>query len=165
MPQRKFRTQYDPVVLTPSPSGDKLKKEFQLEIEPDGNRRLVETGVKDVYAEIQSYKYSCTVQNVVKRALGGDMSALAKQQGVFCDQTLLPTDLITANEAVRQVETVYRKLPADVRAKYGGFNEFVKAFGTLEGVRDFYANLTNPPARSEKSDTAQSTNGGELDAE
>lgn len=125
-----------------SPAGAKTKVTYQLQIEPDGNRKLVETGVKDVYEEIQSYKESSLIENIVKRAANGDLTALSQRQGVYLDTTLLPTDLITANEAVRRAEAVYKSLPADVRSEYGGFKEFVQAFGTLEGVQAFYDKLT-----------------------
>lgn len=120
-----------------SPAGVKTRVEYQLEIEPDGNRKLVESGVTDVYASIQSYKDSCSIENIVKRALAGDPYALAKQQGVYADATILPTDLISAHEAVKQAEAIYKGLPATVRADFGGFNEFINQFGSLEGIQEF----------------------------
>lgn len=125
-----------------SPAGAKTKVTYQLQVEPDGNRKLVETGVKDVYEEIQSYKSGCLIENIVKRALNGDPTALSQRQGVYIDTTLLPTDLITANEAVRRAESVYRNLPADVRSQFGGFKEFIDCFGTLEGIQAFQDKLS-----------------------
>lgn len=125
-----------------SPAGAKTKVTYRLQIEPDGNRNLVETGVENVYEKIQSYKESSLIENIVKRAANGDPTALSQRQGVYIDTTLLPTDLITANEAVRRAEAVYKSLPSEVRSEYGGFKEFVEAFGTLEGIQVFYDKLS-----------------------
>lgn len=147
-----------------SPAGVKTKVTYQLQIEPDGNRKLVETGVEDVYEKIQSYKESSMIENIVKRAANGDLSVLAQRQGVYIDTTLLPTDLITANEAVRRAEAVYKSLPADVRSEYGGFKEFVQAFGTLEGVQAFYDKLTGKKS-DDPAPTGNSAPGGDVNDE
>lgn len=139
-----------------SPVGCKTKVEYQLEIEPDGNRKLVEAGVTDMYAVIQSHKDACLVENIVKRAAAGDTTALAKAQGVYMDTTLLPTDLITANEAVKRAEAIYKGLPSDVRAEIGGFNEFVQQFGSLEGIQGFLDKLNKKTAAAQARSEDQS---------
>lgn len=148
-----------------SPAGVKTRVEYQLEVEPDGNRKLVEAGVTDVYASIQSFKESCSIENIVKRALAGDPYALARNQGVYADVTLLPTDLISAHEAVKQAETIYKGLPATVRAEFGGFNEFIKHFGSLEGIQGFLDKFNKKPAAAEAGSRDQSEqnvqNGGD----
>lgn len=132
-----FATQYDRFQHYHSPSGSRMKDVFQLVTEPDGNTRLVKTCVKDVYQEIQSYKASCQIENIVRRALNGDPTALAKRQGVFGDTTFDGGDLIAANEAIKQAQAIYRGLPAEKRAEYGSFDNFVRSFGTLDGIKNF----------------------------
>lgn len=140
-----FLTQYDKGIRHPVPSGSRYKSEFQLETEPDGNTHLVEIGTKDIYQEIQSYKDSCTLENIVRRALNGDSTALQQRQGVFGDARFDSNDLIAANNAVKQAQNVYRSLSAEKRAEYGSFDEFVKSFGTIEGINKLFA----PKAQSE----------------
>lgn len=124
-----------------SPVGSRIKKKYQLETDPDGRRILVETGVTDVYEQIQSYKNECLIENIVKRHLAGDPTALAKTQGVYCDTTLIPNDLISAHEAVKQAESIYKRMPADVRGQYASFKDFVNNFGSLENIQKFYDGL------------------------
>ena len=148
-----------------APCGDRIKKTFQLDVDPDGRKILRETGVVDVYEQIQSYKEECLIENIVKRALAGDPTALAKTQGVYCDTTLIPKDLISAHEAVRQAESIYKRLSPDVRGQFASFKEFVDQFGTLDKINEFYAKLTNAKARSEEPPSSNSTNeGGAADA-
>lgn len=150
-----------------APSGNRFKTTYQLQIEPDGRKILVETGTIDIYEQIQSFKNECLIENIVKRALAGDVSALAKSQGVYIDTTLIPKDLISAHEAVKQAESLYKHLPADIRSKFSSFKNFIDNFGTLENINAFYESLTNNAAGSKASDTADSTNsndGGEANA-
>ena len=125
-----------------SPVGSKTKVDYQLDIEPDGNRRLVETGVTDRYAIIQSHKAECTIENILKRFEAGDTSVLQRVQGVYADTTVFPKDLITANEAIKNAERLYKSLPSDVRAQYQGFDDFVRTFGTYDGIADFCSKFT-----------------------
>lgn len=133
-----FYTPFDRPARRFSPVGSRTKINYQLDIDPDGRKILVETGVTDVYEKIQSYKNDCLVENIVRRYLAGDTMALSKSQGVYCDTALIPKDLISAHEAVRQAESIYKHLPADVRGRYSSFKEFVNNFGTLENIKNFY---------------------------
>ena len=118
-----------------APCGFRLRVKHKLVIDPDGNRFLEESGVEDQYERIQSFKEACTIENIVSRALNGDPSALAKRQGVYIDTTLLPTDLISANEAVKRAEAIYKGLSAKQREEYGSFRDFIGKFGTLKGIQ------------------------------
>lgn len=119
-----------------SPVGSKIRPEFKLVLEPDGNRRLEQTGVRDQYEITQSYKQACSIESILKRA-EYDPTVLQQRQGVYCDTTLLPQDLISATAAVRRAEELYSSLPADVRSRYGSFNSFIEQFGSLEGIQGF----------------------------
>lgn len=145
-----FYTPINRPVRRTSPVGSRMKKNYQLETDPDGRKILVETGVTDVYECIQSYKNECLIENIVKRHLAGDPTALAKTQGVYCDTTLIPKDLISAHEAVKQAESIYKRMPADIRGQYASFKEFVNNFGSLENIQKFYDSLnTKGKAKSD----------------
>lgn len=134
-----FRSQYDSHERRHAPSGSRFRVTKQLVIDPDGNRRLEVTGTEDVYERIQSFKDECTIENIVRRALNGDPYALSKAQGVYCDTTLLPTDLISAYEAISRAEAIYKALPAAKRQELGSFRDFLSKFGTLEGIQSLFA--------------------------
>lgn len=133
-----FKSQYDSHERRYAPSGSRYRETKQLVIDPDGNRRLEVTGTEDVYERIQSFKEECTIENIVRRALNGDPNALSKAQGVYCDTTLLPTDLISAHEAVSRAEAIYKALPAAKRQEFGSFRDFLSKFGTLEGIQSLF---------------------------
>lgn len=132
-----FKTQYSKHERRHAPSGDRMRVKYELVIDPDGNRRLEKSGIEDQYERIQSYKDGCTIENIVRRALMGDPDALSRAQGVYCDATLLPNDLIAADEAIRRAEAIYKALPASQRAEYGSFREFIGNFGSLEKIQAF----------------------------
>ena len=132
-----FKTQYSKHERRHAPSGDRMRVKYELVIDPDGNRHLEESGVEDQYERIQSFKDGCTIENIVRRALNGDPNALSRAQGVYCDATLLPNDLIAADEVVRRAEAIYKALPASQRAEFGTFREFISNFGSLEKIQAF----------------------------
>lgn len=152
-----FKTQYSKHDRRHAPSGDRMRVTYELVIDPDGNRHLEESGVEDQYERIQSFKDGCTIEFIVRRALNGDSNALSRAQGVYCDATLLPNDLIAADEAVRRAEAIYKALPASKRSEYGSFRDFISNFGTLDKIQAFL----NPQSKK-KSDKVNE--GGESDA-
>lgn len=156
---KHFYTPLDRPARRCAPVGSRIKVTYQAEIDPDGRKILVETGVTDIYEKIQAYKDDCLVENIVRRYLAGDVTALSKSQGVYCDTTLIPKDLISAHEAVKQAESIYKRLPADVRGQYSSFKEFVNNFGTLENIKNFYDSF-NPKGKSNEAPAPDSGNGG-----
>lgn len=132
-----FKTQFCKHERRYAPSGERMRVKRQLVIDPDGNRRLEEVGVEDQYERIQSFKDGCTIENIVRRALNGDPNALSRAQGVYCDTTLLPNDLIAADEAIRRAEAIYKALPASKRSEFGSFREFIGNFGSLDKIQAF----------------------------
>lgn len=140
----KVHTAFSPLDTSSfnAPVGEKTKDEFVLKIEPDGNRVLEKVGVKDMYSVIQSHKESSLIENVVLRALNGDPSALKARQGVYCDMSAMPSDLISAHEAISKAEDLFCSLPRDVRSKFSTFKEFLETYSSPEKLSDFYENLT-----------------------
>ena len=59
-----FKTTYDrdPRELFCAPSGSRMKQDYQLVTEPDGNTHLEMVGVTDIYQQIQSYREGCTIE-------------------------------------------------------------------------------------------------------
>lgn len=122
-----------------TPVGNPVKQDYELKIEPDGRRYLIKTGETNIYDVIQSFSAESDLHLIVKRYEAGDTSVLQRAQGVYADITNLPADMHAAKDAVRYAERMYGKLPADVRAKLGGFDAFVNAFGTLDSMNKFFA--------------------------
>lgn len=143
-----FLTTYDRDASRSVPSGSRYKDEFQLVTEPDGNTHLEVTGTKDVYKEIQSYKDGCMIENIVRRALNGDPTALSRHSDAFGDVRFDANDLIAANEAIKRAQAIYRSLAPEKRAEYGNFDAFVKSFGSLDGIKKLFASQKAAPEKA-----------------
>ena len=145
-----FLTTYDRDASRSVPSGSRYKDEFQLVTEPDGNTHLEVTGTKDIYKEIQSYKDGCMIENIVRRALNGDPTALSRHAEAFGDVRFDANDLIAANEAIKRAQSIYRSLAPEKRAEYGNFDEFVKSFGSLDGIKKYMNPSKKDSAKQEE---------------
>ena len=156
-----FLTQYSKSrVKHHAPTGDPSRVKRQLVIEPDGNRHLIDVKVIDQYEQIQSYKDSCMIENIVKRAINGDSSVLAATQGISYDTRLLPNNLIEANEAINKAKAVYSALDAKQRAKVGSFNQFINQFATLDSIRKVFGGSAASDASNASDAAAGSTDDG-----
>lgn len=79
-----------------SPTGCGIRPKFAKKIE-DGRARLVKVGETDQQALINSYKDECDFNRIVERYQNGDISALARVQGLYTDLSGYPdnsTDLM-----------------------------------------------------------------------
>lgn len=105
---------------------------------PDGNMELVDGKVRDRQAEIDSYKESCIVSNLIKRFENGDSLALSRgAQGAFIDITSFPKNAHEALKLNRSVETLYDSLGDDIKAKYTDLSSFCEAFSSQDKFNDF----------------------------
>lgn len=89
-----------------SPTGCGLRPKFVKRIE-DGKARLVKVGETDQQALINSYKDECDFNRIVERYQNGDISALARVQGLYTDISGYPdnsTDLL--NTPIKAAETL-----------------------------------------------------------
>lgn len=104
--------------------GEPVKKEFVGHYDYNGNVELVETGVRNLYDEIQSYADECSMDSILRRFAAGDVSVLSRSQGVYVDASQLPEHFVDMCNLVADVEREFNLLPVEERAKYE--NNFVK---------------------------------------
>lgn len=164
----KFRTLLDHDLRTPAPEGKPTKDEFQLKIEPDGSRRLVKCGVRQLYEEIQSFKAETDINRIVTRALGGDLTALQASPGAYIDATQLPQDLHEAHQVLQQAEEAYLSIPEKERLEFGTFSEFLAQFETPAKISDLLSKFAKIGAEAQAdravaqaANSANSTTGGD----
>lgn len=137
------------------PCGQRVRVEHALRYDEFGNKYLAEVGSYDQYAYIQSFAASCDINEIVRRATPEQMAAFAG--GMYADTTVLPKTLADSYALLRDVEHLFDSLPADVKAGYKSYNEFLNSFGTLAGAADFVAKCTKNNAAAHNSDAAQTT--------
>lgn len=121
--------------LSCSGSGD---RQTFTAVDKDGNRSFVPDRVIDQYAYIQSFKDECLIENIIKRAVGGDVTVLSKVQGQYGDFTETPTDLRGLFNVMNDAKGVFDALSEEEKAKYGdNFDDFIGSFATAEGIMAF----------------------------
>lgn len=137
----KFLTAYSVKPKASSPVGKSEYVEAHVKYSPDGNLTLEYGKPRDRQAEINSYKESCIVSNLVKRYENGDQLALLRgNPGCFADLSQMPSNIHEAQKLSRNVETLYNSLGEDVRQSYPTLTEFTEAFSTQDKFKDFVSN-------------------------
>lgn len=115
-----FKTQFDLLGVrgTPSVPGFGMKDTYKMHVDEDGKRELRKSGEYNLYAEIQSYKDSVSIDYILSRFMNGDESALSRAQGIYGDFTEMPRTLAELQQRVIDAENLFNTLPLDIKEKY-----------------------------------------------
>lgn len=115
-----FNTQFDRLGVrgTPSVPGSGMKPTYKMHVDKDGKRELRKNGEYNLYAEIQSYKDSVSIDYILARFMNGDETALSRAQGIYGDFTEMPRTLAELQQRVIDAEDLFNSLPLDVRKEY-----------------------------------------------
>ena len=116
----KFDTQFarlgvSGVKTTP---GSGMKDTYKMHVDADGKRELKKSGEYNLYADIQSYKDSVSIDYILTRFVNGDDTALSRVQGIYGDFTQMPTTLAELQQRVIDAEHLFNNLPLDIREQY-----------------------------------------------
>lgn len=98
--------------------GSRMKPTYKMHVDENGKRELKQSGEYNLYAEIQSYKDSCSIDYILSRFVNGDESALSRVQGVYGDFTDMPRSLSELSQRVIDAENLFNNLPLDIREQY-----------------------------------------------
>lgn len=105
-------------------SGDKtrpgsgMKDTYKMHVDENGVRELKKSGEYNLYADIQSYKDSVSIDYILTRFVNGDESALSRVQGIYGDFTQMPTTMAELQQRVIDAEHLFNNLPLDIREQY-----------------------------------------------
>lgn len=115
-----FNTQFDLLGVrgTPSVPGSGMKDTYKMHVDENGKRELRKFGEYNLYAEIQSYKDSVSIDYILARFMNGDESALSRAQGIYGDFTEMPRTLAELQQRVIDAEDLFNSLPLDIKEKY-----------------------------------------------
>lgn len=113
------------------PSGERIELRHRAVIHKDGKRELVRDREKHTFDIIQSHLEECLIENIIKRCLEGDLTALNKMHGVYEDITGAPKSLAEAQQMIIDLKQRFEELPKDIRQKFD-YNEeqYIAEFGT-----------------------------------
>lgn len=115
-----FKTQFDLLGVrgTPSVPGSGMKDTYKMYVDEDGKRELRKSGEYNLYAEIQSYKDSVSIDYILARFMNGDESALSRAQGIYGDFTEMPRTLAELQQRVIDAEDLFNSLPLNIKEQY-----------------------------------------------
>ena len=115
-----FQTQFDRLGTrgVPSVPGSGMKDTYKMHVDDDGKRELRKSGEYNLYAEIQSYKDSVSIDYILARFVNGDETALSRAQGIYGDFTEMPTTMAELQQRIIDAENLFYQLPIDIRAQY-----------------------------------------------
>lgn len=116
----KFDTQFTRLGVPGAKTvpGSGMKDTYKMHVDADGKRELKKSGEYNLYADIQSYKDSVSIDYILSRFVNGDETALSRVQGIYGDFTEMPTTLAELQQRVIDAENLFNSLPLDIRAQY-----------------------------------------------
>lgn len=118
---------------TETPAGDHYINTYQEIINKKGKMTLEKTGQTNVYELIQADAESCKIENIMKRAAMGDLSALQQRDATYVDATTLPKSLMEAQNLTLRLKDEFYKMPLEVRREFDNSPEqYVALMGTQE---------------------------------
>lgn len=131
----EFKTQFDAHPRLISEPGCPVKQLYQPKYRDNGTWYLVESGVHDLYAEIQSHAGSVDIHEILRRFAQGDVGALERIQGAYGDFTQMPTTFAEALNTMLAAEQYFLGLPTETRAKFNhDYRQFIAAFDSPESL-------------------------------
>lgn len=130
-----FRTQFTSRPRLIAEPGCPVKQLYQPMYRDDGTWILVESGVHDLYAEIQSHAGSVDIHEILRRFAQGDVGALERIQGAYGDFTQMPTTFAEALNTMLAAEQYFLGLPVETRAQFNhDYRQFIAAFDSPESL-------------------------------
>ena len=115
-----------------SPTGNGTIEEYQLKRDPKtGEESLVCVGIRNIYEEIQAFKESTDISNIIERFVNGETDVLHQVDGVYADVSDAPTSYADYFNKVKEAEKIFESLPEDIKDKFDNSAEkFFLEFGT-----------------------------------
>lgn len=115
--------------------GSEWHQEYRMAIDLTGHKYLEEDGKTNIYDKIQESLEETKIENIIRRAVGGDESALAVMHGTYMDTTNMPKTLAEMQQAVIAATEEFYKLPLDIRQKFDQSPEqFIAEYGSDEWI-------------------------------
>lgn len=133
----KFYTAYHRPKAKEAPAGSKFEETYEMDIDENGHKTLTKSErLENVYEKIQESLEESKIENIIRRAIGGDPTALAVTEGEYFDATDAPTSLAEAQKMIIQATEQFYKLPLSVREKFNHSPEqYIHEFGSEEWTK------------------------------
>lgn len=143
----------------PANPGSEWHQEYRMAIDLTGHKYLEEDGQTNIYDKIQESLEETKIENIIRRAVGGDEAALAVMHGQYLDTTNMPKSLAEMQQSIIAATEEFYKLPLEIRQKFDqspeqfiaeyGSEEWMKKLSMPETIKQNDENKTNEGSRSE----------------
>lgn len=112
----------------------------ELEFYDENGRPYLETvETINMWEKTQSHKEECDIENVLKAAALGDLSAFKQREATYIDATTLPHSLAEAQNLVIRMKDEFLHMPDEVKKQFDySADKYVNEMGTKE----FYDKMT-----------------------
>lgn len=130
------------------PFSKEIQKYEELIDKETGMKKLFATTKENFYNRIQEQVEDQLLDTIIKRyKVDLNDKHITEIQEDLVDMTQYPEDLLSAYALAHQLEQQFLKSPAEVKAKFGDFAGYLKAFqnGTL--ANDLSSVLSKQPSR------------------
>ena len=135
---------YTPASRTFINPGRTEKDTYMLEIAPNGEKKLIKTGVQQIQSEINSHRDLCDVKSIVERfTLSGEADKLSAK-GNFVDLTELPKNLAETFDIVKKGKSLFESLKPEIKQYFGSYEDFLANFANAGTANAFLLKYATP---------------------
>lgn len=114
-----------------SEPGKQWEKKYTMAIDLTGHKYLEETGEVNIYDKIQESLEETKIENIIRRAVGGDPNALQVMHGTYMDITGMPKSLAEMQQIIIGATEEFYKLPLEIREHFNhSLEQYVAEYGT-----------------------------------
>lgn len=150
----EWRNKYDSTESFETEPGSPLEPVYTPIINKEtGAIDLEQTGVKNLYDEIQSHAESVDIDKIIERyMMTGDESILNKRIGSYIDVSDMPRNYTELLQRLVVAEREFDSMPEDIRRNYNSIEEYVNDIGSPKWI-----------ALHTKEESKKESEGGKLD--
>lgn len=99
-------------------TGQKTEIRHRAHMTQEGRRVLIKDKEVAIYDLIQSHREECEIENIIRRAVEGDYTALNASNPIYTDITNCPSSIAEAQQFIIDAKENFEKLPKEIKAKF-----------------------------------------------
>lgn len=134
----EFYSAYNPPESKPTCAGEETRKTYRWAENEDGEKILVEDEEINIADEVESYHEETKITNIIRRATFDVNAAnmlLGDNGKEGADLTVMPEDLMEAQNIVVKAKQAYASLTPKQKAEFDGMADFMRSAGTEEWAK------------------------------
>lgn len=140
-----FRTQFDKPERFYTDVGSRDVPTYRAVIDDAGRIDLVQSGLHNLYSEIQSHRDGVDIHVILERfAETGDQTLIDRRQALYLDVADFPKTYAEMYQQIMDSKAEFYQLPLEIRAKFNHSpEEFFASIGTQKWFDVFGQNDNN----------------------